>query len=71
VVPVHEDARTSWTGADNQYSDPTVVELADRGVVKTIVIDDAMDDYDGRIPKEIVFEMSDTGPTTASSRSPR
>jgi len=67
VVPFDEDARTSWTGADNQYSDPTVVELADRGVVKTIVIDDAMDDYDGRHPEGDRVECRTPVPRPASS----
>jgi outer membrane protein OmpA-like peptidoglycan-associated protein len=58
-----EDPRTGWTSEAGKFNQLTVVELADRSVIHTLQFDDASDEYDGRAPKEVLVEMSDTSAT--------
>lgn len=58
-----EDATTGWVSKDHQFNEPTVVELADRSVIKSVEFDEARIDYDGRLPHEVLVEMSDTSAT--------
>jgi hypothetical protein len=58
-----EDPRTGWTSEDGKTGQPTVVELSDRSVIRSLRIDTANDEYEGRLPKQILVEMSDTGAT--------
>ena len=39
-----EDPRTGWTSEDGKTGQPTVVELADRSVIRSIQIDTANDE---------------------------
>jgi outer membrane protein OmpA-like peptidoglycan-associated protein len=55
-----EDATTGWTSNGGKFSEPTVVELADRGVIKSVEFDEKLIEWDGRIPREVVVEVSDT-----------
>ena len=55
-----EDPLTGWTSDTGKFAEPNVVELADRSVIKNVSFDFASVEYDGRIPKEVVLEMSDT-----------
>lgn len=58
-----EDTTTGWVSKDHQYNEPTIVEMADRGVIKTLQFDEQRIDYDGRLPHEVVVEVSDTSAT--------
>jgi outer membrane protein OmpA-like peptidoglycan-associated protein len=58
-----EDPTTGWASNDGKYAEPTVVELADRGVIKSVAFDEQRIAYDGRLPHEVLVEMSDTSPT--------
>ena len=58
-----EDPTTGWASKDNQFQEPTVVELADRSLIHSLQFDEARVDYDGRLPKEVLVEMSDRSAT--------
>jgi outer membrane protein OmpA-like peptidoglycan-associated protein len=58
-----EDPRTGWTSADGKVGQPTVIELADRSVIRSVQFDTASDEFEGRIPKDVLVEMSDTSAT--------
>lgn len=58
-----EDPTTGWASKDHQFGEPTVVELADRGVIKSVEFDEQRIAYDGRLPHEVVVEVSDTSAT--------
>lgn len=59
-----EDPTTGWASDDGgHWGDPTVVELPDRSVVKSVEFDEAKIAYDGRLPHEVLVEMSDTSAT--------
>jgi outer membrane protein OmpA-like peptidoglycan-associated protein len=55
-----EDPRTGWTSDAGHQLEPTVIELADRSVIRSVQFDTAQVETDGRIPKRILVEMSDT-----------
>jgi F5/8 type C domain. len=59
-----EDPSTGWTSGTKQWSEPTVVELPDRSVIKVVQFDTAHDEYDGRVPDEVEVAVSDQGPKT-------
>src|ERR1700687_1339974 len=46
-----EDLRTSWTSQDGKQLYPTVIELADRSVIKTVQFDTKNAEWEGRLPK--------------------
>lgn len=56
-----EDPTTGWASPDGKYNEPTVIELADRSIIRSVGFDEAGIAYDGRLPKEVLVEMSDTG----------
>lgn len=58
-----EDPGTGWASKDGEYNTPTVVELADRSVIRRISFDEAKIAYDGRLPKKVLVEVSDTSAT--------
>ena len=58
-----EDARTGWTSLDGHHLEPTVIELADRSVIRSVQIDTALVETDGRLARQILVEMSDTSAT--------
>ncbi len=55
-----EDPRTGWVSKGHEFNNPTVVEMADRAIIKRLEFDEANVDYDGRLPKQVVVEVSDT-----------
>jgi outer membrane protein OmpA-like peptidoglycan-associated protein len=57
-----EDPRTSWS-ADTVVDKPVVIELAQRTAVDQISFDDAVAEYEGQVPRNVVVEMSDTSAT--------
>lgn len=58
-----EDAQTGWASNDHKFDEPTVVELADRGLIHSIEFDEQNIAYDGRLPHEVLVEVSDTSAT--------
>jgi OOP family OmpA-OmpF porin len=58
-----EDLRTGWTSQDDHHLDPTVIELPDRSVIRTVQFDTANVETDGRLAKRMLVEMSDTSAT--------
>jgi len=58
-----EDPKTGWTSESGAHLQPTVIELADRSVIRSVQFDTANIETDGREPKEILVEMSDTSAT--------
>lgn len=58
-----EDLRTSWTSLDGKQLDPTVIELPDRSVIRSVQFDTGLVEFDGRLAKRILVEMSDTSAT--------
>jgi hypothetical protein len=59
-----EDGQTGWTSDSGHHLEPTVVELAERSTIKSLQIDTARIETDGRLPKDVLFEVSDTSATT-------
>lgn len=57
-----EDPGTGWTSASKAWSEPTVVELPDRSVIKVVQFDTASAENDGRVPDEVEVAVSDQGP---------
>lgn len=55
-----EDPLTGWTSDTGKFNEPNVVELADRSVIRNVSFDFASVEYDGRIPRQVTLEMSDT-----------
>jgi outer membrane protein OmpA-like peptidoglycan-associated protein len=58
-----DDPRTSWTSEAGHHLEPTVIELADRSVIRTVQFDTANDEWEGRVPKRVLVEMSDASAT--------
>ena len=58
-----EDLRTSWTSLGGKHLEPTVIELPDRSIVRRVQFDTGLVDFDGRLPKRVLVEMSDTSAT--------
>ncbi|HEV8241769.1 MAG TPA: OmpA family protein [Thermoanaerobaculia bacterium] len=58
-----EDLRTGWTSLDGKHLEPTVIELPDRSVIRTVQFDTGLVEFDGRLPKRVLVEMSDTSAT--------
>ena len=58
-----EDPTTGWASNDGKYAEPTVVELPDRGVIHSLEFDEQRIAYDGRLPHEVLVEVSDTSAT--------
>ncbi|HET7437386.1 MAG TPA: OmpA family protein [Thermoanaerobaculia bacterium] len=59
-----DDPTTGWASNDGQYNTPTVVEMEDRAIIRQVSFDEAKIAYDGRIPKRVLVEVSDTNATT-------
>ena len=59
-----DDPNTGWSSADGKFDSPTVVEMADRGVIKQLEFDEAKIAYDGRLPRKVLVEVSDTNATS-------
>jgi outer membrane protein OmpA-like peptidoglycan-associated protein len=57
-----EDDRSGWCSNDSARTSG-VLELAHRTLIKMLVFDLKMVEQDGRIPKDVVIEMSDTSAT--------
>src|SRR5436305_15335126 len=55
-----EDLRTGWTSLEGHQLEPTVIELAERSVIRTVQFDTGHDEYEGRLPKRVLIEMSDS-----------
>lgn len=58
-----EDATTGWQSEAGHALEPTVIELGDRSKISSLVIDTGHVEIDARLPKEILFEVSDTSAT--------
>src|ERR1044072_7295149 len=58
-----EDLRTGWTSLDGKHLEPTVIELQDRSVTHSAQFDPGSVEPDGRLPKRVLVEMSDTSAT--------
>jgi OmpA-OmpF porin, OOP family len=58
-----EDLRTGWTSLDGKHLEPTVIELPDRSVIRSVQFDTGSVETDGRLPKRVLVEMSDTSAT--------
>src|ERR1051326_8049163 len=58
-----EDPTTGWASQDGKFGEPTVVEMADRGVIKSVEFDEQRIAYDGRLPHDVLIEVSDTSAT--------
>jgi len=58
-----EDLRTGWTSLDGKQLEPTVIELADRSVIRSVQFDTGSVETDGRLAKRVLVEMSDTSAT--------
>ena len=58
-----EDLRTGWTSLDGKQLEPTVIELPDRSLVRSVQFDTGNVETDGRLAKRMLVEMSDTSPT--------
>jgi outer membrane protein OmpA-like peptidoglycan-associated protein len=58
-----EDVKTGWTSEPGAHLQPTVIELSDRSVIRSVRFDTANIETDGREPKEMLVEMSDTSAT--------
>jgi OOP family OmpA-OmpF porin len=55
-----EDLRTSWTSLEGKQLEPTVIELPDRSIIRRVQFDTGNVDFDGRLPKRVLVEVSDT-----------
>lgn len=55
-----EDPLTGWCSASGSWGEPTVIELASRSTIKSVAFDTAHDEWDGRVPKQVLLEVSDT-----------
>ncbi len=58
-----EDGKTGWTSLSGAHLQPTVIELSDRSVIRSVQFDTANIETDGREPKDVLVEMSDTSAT--------
>lgn len=58
-----EDPTTGWASNDGKFGEPTVIELADRGVIHSLQFDEQHIAYDGRLPHGVLIEVSDTSAT--------
>lgn len=58
-----EDGDTGWSSNDVHWKEPTVIELADRSVIRNVAFDLQHDEWEGRVPKEVTVEVSDTSAT--------
>jgi hypothetical protein len=58
-----EDATTGWVSEPGAHLQPTVIELADRRVIHSVQFDTAQIETEGREPKEVLVEISDTSAT--------
>lgn len=58
-----EDLRTGWTSLEGKHLEPTVIELPDRSVIRSVQFDTGQVEIDGRLPKRVLVEMSDTSAT--------
>jgi OmpA-OmpF porin, OOP family len=58
-----EDATTGWVSESGAHLEPTVIELADRSVIHSVQFDTEHIETDGREPKEVLVEISDTSAT--------
>src|ERR1044071_1508926 len=58
-----EDVNSGWTSLEGKHLEPTVVELPDRSVIRGVQFDTAHVEYEGRLPKRVLVEMSDTSAT--------
>jgi outer membrane protein OmpA-like peptidoglycan-associated protein len=57
-----EDPRTSWS-ADTVVNKPVVIALAQQSAIERITFDDAVAEYEGQVPRNVVVELSDTSAT--------
>jgi outer membrane protein OmpA-like peptidoglycan-associated protein len=58
-----EDPATGWCSDTGTWNEPTTIELASRSTIKSVAFDTAKDEWEGRVPKEVLLEVSDTSPT--------
>src|ERR1043166_2256113 len=50
-----EDPRTSWS-ADTVVNKPVVIALAQQSAIERITFDDAVAEYEGQVPRNVVVE---------------
>jgi outer membrane protein OmpA-like peptidoglycan-associated protein len=58
-----EDPATGWCSDSGTWNAPITIEMPSRSAIKTVAFDTAKDEWEGRIPKEVVLEISDTSAT--------
>ena len=58
-----EDPLTGWCSTDAHWKEPTVIEMPDRAVIRNIAFDLQHVEWEGRVPKEVTVEVSDTSAT--------
>lgn len=58
-----EDPATGWCSDTGTWNEPTTIELASRSTIKSVAFDTSKDEWEGRVPKEVLLEVSDTSAT--------
>ena len=58
-----EDPATGWCSDTGTFNEPTTIELASRSTIKSVAFDTAKDEWEGRVPKQVLLEVSDTSAT--------
>jgi outer membrane protein OmpA-like peptidoglycan-associated protein len=54
-----EDPATGWCSDTGTWNQPIVIEMPVRATIKSVAFDTAKDEWEGRIPKEVLLEISD------------
>jgi outer membrane protein OmpA-like peptidoglycan-associated protein len=54
-----DDPTIGWVSGDDATKGSTVVEMADRALIKRVEFDEEHIDHDGRLPKKVRVEVSD------------
>jgi len=58
-----EDPATGWCSDTGTWNEPTTIEMASRSTIKSVAFDVTKDEWEGRVPKEVLLEVSDTSAT--------
>lgn len=60
---IDEDPATGWCSDTGTWNQPTTIELAARSTIKSVAFDTAKDEWEGRLPKAVLLEVSDQSAT--------
>lgn len=58
-----EDSTSGWCSDTGTWNEPTTIEMAGRSTIKSVSFDTAHDEWEGRVPKEVLLEVSDASAT--------